>query len=200
MIKLPQLPQLRPRERLLAVGTGVVLVIVVMDRFVLSPWLRHAKAVRQEIHEMEQALQSYQRLLGRKQPVLQEFARYERYLQPPIANDLQMAALLKEVQELAGQSHVEISEIKPLAVEADEVAKRYPLEVRFQCTLDQWVDFVFRIDSSPSLFEVIRAGLSRQEDRPDRLNGYLRVMSAVGNAQMANANINGRGIGGTTAK
>ena len=189
MIKLPQFPQLRPRERLLAVGCGVVLTIVILDRLVLSPWLRHAKTVRQEIHKMERTLQSYQRLLVRKESVLQELARYQRYLQPPIADDLQMAALLKEIQELAGQSHVDIGEIKPLSVEADAVAKRYALEVRFQCTLEQWVDFVFRIETSPSLYEVMRASLSTQEDHPDRLEGYLRVMSAAVNTTTPSAGI-----------
>ena len=37
MIRLPQMMQLKPRERLLALGAGVVFVIVVMDRLVLSP-------------------------------------------------------------------------------------------------------------------------------------------------------------------
>ena len=109
MIRLPPMMQLKPRERLPAVGAGVVFVIVVMDRLVLSPWIRHAKAVRQEIHKMERALQSYQRLLGRKEPVIQELGRYQRYLKPPLADELQMAALLKDVQEMAAQSHIEVA-------------------------------------------------------------------------------------------
>ena len=185
MIRLPQMMQLKPRERLLAVGAGVVFVIVVMDRLVLSPWIRHAKAVRQEIRKMERALQSYQRLLGRKEPVMRELGRYQRYLKPPLADELQMAALLKDVQDMAAQSHVEIGEIKPLAVEADESAKRYSLEVRFECTLEQWVDFVFQIENSPSLFGVLRANLSVQEDQPDRLAGYLRLLSEAPKAHMA---------------
>lgn len=178
-MRLPQLSQLKPRERLLAMAGGAVVVVVLMDRLVLSPWLGHARMVRQEISRMEAALHSHGRLLERRGRVLGELVKYEPYLKPPVADDLQMAALLKEIQDLAGQSGVEVGEIKPLTVESDGPTKDYSLELRFNCTLDQWVDVVFRLESSPSLFEVIRAGLSTQEERPGQLAGYLRVVSTA---------------------
>ena len=98
MIQLPRFAQLRPRERLLAVGSGVVLLIVLLDRLVLSPWSRHAHTVRQEIHDMERALQTHQRLLARKERVFEELKRYQQYLQPPIADELQVAEI--------GRAHV----------------------------------------------------------------------------------------------
>ena len=70
-------------------------------------------------------------------------------------------------------------------METEESAKRYSLEVRFHCTLEQWVDFVFQIESSPSLFGVLRANLSVQEDQPDQLAGYLRLLSEAPEVQIA---------------
>ena len=176
--RLPHLSDLQPRERLLAIVSGVIVLIVLLDRLVLGPWSTHTRAVRQEIAQMEQALQRHQRLLARQDRVMAELDRYQRYLTPAIADDLQMAVLLKEVEDLAGKSHVKVAEIKPLAVEADETAKRYPLDVRFECTLEEWVEFVYSIETSPSLFEIVRAGLSVQEDVPDRLDASLRLVSA----------------------
>ena len=176
--KLPRVSDLQPRERLLAAGCAVVLFVVALDRLVLGPWGRHAQAIQHEIREMEQALQSHQRLLARKDRVLAELGRYQQYLTPAIADDLQMAALLKEVEELAGQSQVHLNEVKPLTVETSGPAKHYSLEVRFECTLEEWVDFVFRLQSSPSLYEVARASLSAQEETPDRLVASLRLVSA----------------------
>ena len=194
MIQLPRLTQLKPRERLFAAGSGVVLVIVILDRLVLGPWAGHAQHVRQEIRQMERAIQSHQRLLVRKDRVMQELTRYQRYLQPAIADDLHMAALLKELQEMAGQSHVEVGEIKPLTVETAETLKRYPFEVRFQCTLEEWVQFVFLIETSPSLYEVTRASLTTQEDKPDRLEGSLRVLSVTVHAEAAPVQADARGM------
>ena len=179
MLKFPKLPTLQPRERLLALGSGVVLLIVILDRFVLAPWSRHAAVVRAEIRKMETSLAAHQHLLLRKDGVMADLRRHQRYLHDAIADDLQMATLLKEVEGLAEQSRVKISEIKPLATETVEFAKRYSLEVRFKCTLEDWAEFVYNIEQSPSLYGVARAGLSTKEDTPNVLDAYLRLTSAT---------------------
>ena len=177
MIKLPKLLTLQPRERLLAAGAVAIVLLVVLDRFVLEPWSRHAARIRIEIRQMEAALASHERLLSRKTRVMADLQRHQRYLRDAIADDLQMAALLKEAQELAEQAHVKVSEIKPLVTESTEFAKRYSLEVRFACTLDDWATFLYHLETSPSLYEIVRAGLSSKEETPDLLDAYLRLTS-----------------------
>jgi hypothetical protein len=178
-MRLPTLLQLKPRERLLALGSGVVLSMLLLDRLVLHPWLRHAQTIRAETRRLEDTLQTHYRLMEREEGVLADVARHQRYLQPAVADDLEMAALLKELDELARQGHVLVGEIKPLATETVESAKRYALEVRFQCTMEEWLGFVHAIERSPSLYEIVRAGLGRQEEAQDRLEGYLRLESAA---------------------
>jgi len=179
MIRLPKIAQLQPRERLLAVGCGVVLLVVMLDQVVIRPWTKHAKTIRQEIARMEESLQVQQRLLARRDRILAELEQYARYRRPIIADDQQMAALLKEIEEFATRSEVELTEIKPLAVESDATARRYPLEFRFRCTTEQWVELVYQIETSPSLFEIVRAGMSLDDEEPDRLDAYLRLVSAI---------------------
>ena len=178
-MRWPKLLQLKPRERLLALGSGVVLSMLLLDRLVLNPWLRHAQTVRAETRRLEGTLQTHYRLMEREEPVLADLARHQRYLQPAVADDLEMAAMLKELDELARQSHILVGEIKPLTTETVESAKRYALEVRFQCTMEQWLQFVHAIERSPSLYEIVRAGLGRQEEAQDQLEGYLRLESAA---------------------
>ena len=172
-----RLPTLRPREQLLASLSAVALLIVVLDRLVLNPWLHHGQVVRQEIVRKTQALRAYQALLSRKDIVFSRLKPYEDYLRRPLAEDLQMAALLKEVEELARRSGVSVTEVKPLAVDRDEFTSRYPLEVRFAATLEQWVDLVIGIETSPSLFVVDQAALVMREEAADRLEGTLRIVS-----------------------
>ena len=191
MIRVPQLPQLRPRERLLAVGCGVMLLVVALDRLVLAPWSRHARTIRQDIRQMEDALQQHRRLLARKDQVAAEHERYQRYLQLPVADDLQTAALLKEHEELAGASHVKLIEIKPLGIETSETLKRYTLEVRFTGLLDEWIELVFRIETSPSLYDIVRATLAVSESGPGQLDGSLRVMSEVVNGGLSTPGADG---------
>ena len=179
MIKPPALPELKPRERLLAVGSGVILLLVLMDRLVLNPWIEHTERIREEIQAMEESLQYQGLLLSRKGQVMKQLAAYQRYLRPVPADELQMAALLGEVEDMAEESQVTLGEIKPLAVEVGPSILRYPLDIQFECTLEEWVDLVSKIEASPSLYQVERAGLSAQEGVPDRLKGSLRVVGTA---------------------
>lgn len=180
MIKLPRLTELKPRERLLAALSGVVLLMVALDRLVLGPWWRHTQAIRQEIRQMEEALQTHRRLIARGPKVFAELEGYRRYFRPPIADDLQMAALLQEIEEIAKASRLLVSEVKPLATETTgELTRRHALDVRFECTTEECVDFLFRIETSPSLFEIVRASLAVNPETQDRLQGSLRVATST---------------------
>ena len=128
---------------------------------------------------MEQSLNHYNRLLSRKDYVLAQRERYQRYLRSPLPDELQMASLLREVEGLADRSRLLLGEIKPLPPEGDDAIRRYALDVQFECTLEEWVDFLIELEGSPSLFQVVRSTLATQEDTPDRLKGSLRVMSAA---------------------
>ena len=178
-IKLPQLPELKPRERLFATGSGVVLLILILDRLVLSPWFRQVQTIKTDTRQLEQALQHHSRLLARRGPIEAQAAAYQRYLHRPLPDELQTAMLIKELEGLAQQSRIEYPEIKPLAVQTDALSSHYPLDVVFECTLEQWVDFVIQIESSGSLFEIVRSSLTTNPDAPDRLKGSLRVVSTA---------------------
>ena len=128
---------------------------------------------------MTQTLQSHGRLLTREARVLADLEAYRPYFRSAIADDLQMAALLNELEKMAQESRVLLKEVKPLAPETTESTKRYTLEVRFACTMEEWVDFIYRIETSPSLYQVVRASLTKQQEIEDRLAGYVRVVSSA---------------------
>ena len=177
--KLPQVT-FKGRERLLATVASLAIMVVVLDQVVLGPWRAHVGTIREEVIEMETALRQHARLLSRKDLVAAQLVPYERYLRPAAPNDeLQMAALLQEIEQVAANSRIELGEIKPLTVEGDEFARRYPLEARFRCTLDEWIDFVYQLETSPLLFQVVRADLSVSDEIPDLLQGSLRVVSTA---------------------
>ena len=176
-MKVPKLPQLRPRERLLAIGCGLVLFAVILDRLVLSPWLRHAQTIRRETQRMQRELKHHRQLLAREAQVDAQLLAYQRYLRAPIPDELQMAMLLKEIEGIAAETHVTLGEVKPLPPESDEFTKRYALDIQFECTLEEWVDFVTRVETSPSLYQVLRATMAVREETPDRLAASLRVAS-----------------------
>ena len=177
-MKFPKIT-LKPRERLLAVCAGLVLMVIVLDRAVIHPWLVHGRKVRQDTKQMETALHAYARLLERKDGVLSRRERYQRCFRPEIAEDLQKAAFINEIEELAGEAEVVLGDIKSSEIEGESTIKQFVFDVQFECSLEQWVDFIYEVETSASLYEIARAGLSMPEEGADRLEGYVRLVSAV---------------------
>ena len=177
--KLPTLPTLSRQERWLAIGCGLVLVVMALDRLILTPWIRHTTELRTEIRTLEQAVANQQRLVAAGPWVTAEMALYRDYLRAGGAGDSQMATLLKEVEDLARQSQVSVETVKPLPGTESETVASYGFEVLCEGLLPQWVRFIYLIETSPWLFHLDRASLELKEGGNGLLKGSLRCSTMV---------------------
>ena len=176
-MKLPKLSQWSARERWIAASCAVVLLFMLMDRVVMREWLRHTMTVQDEIKKIRHSLVTQQKLLDRKSEVEAQAQRYRDYLLPAGPEDLEMAALLKEIEGLAKQSQVSLNEVKPLPSTNEGLYRKYQFEVRSECSLPQWIRFVYLVETSSSLFQIQKAEVEVKEEKPDALQGYLRIMT-----------------------
>jgi len=113
---LPKLSSLNRRERLLAVGSIVMLLLWTTDSLVLGPWWRDVRRIRREISQLERAIAPQQQLLFRRHQVLAEVNAYRDYVRATGAGDVEMAELLREVELLGTNSGIVLREVKPLPV------------------------------------------------------------------------------------
>ncbi|MBI4355998.1 MAG: hypothetical protein HY597_06100 [Candidatus Omnitrophica bacterium] len=173
----PQFAKWTRRERLAAAVGAIAVAIVLMDRLVIAPWWHHAQEISQKIGQKEEAMAQQHRLLSREAFVLARLDQYRSYLRPAGAEELDMAAMLKEIDALAQESQVSLGEVKPLPSDANDLYREYALEVHGDCSLQQWVHFVYLLESSRSLFTIEQAGLEASKDTPGRLQGSLRLTS-----------------------
>jgi len=174
-LKLPSFSKWSRREQLIAAGCMGVVLLVAMDRLVVASWWHHMVNFREEIDRSEHSLVTQQRLLDRKDSLLTDEQKYQEYLRPGAASELQMATLLKEIENLAHQAQVSLEEVKPLTSEESDLSQTYVFEVHSESSLDQWVRFVHLVETSHTLFKVQRAKLEKKEDKQDLLKGYLRL-------------------------
>ena len=187
-MKLPvSLPtNLSRRERLLAIGSALVIVVVGMDRLVLGPWLRHIQTTRVEIQRLEKMIRSDRELLRRKPQILGQAETYREYLQPAgQPAELDMASLLREIETLGSRSGVALGAVKPIqseageaeegALEAAEALPSLAIEVDYKGSMDGWVHFLYLLETSRSLFDIERAMVARIEEGSSQVEGSLRV-------------------------
>ena len=178
MIKLPKLPdpsKFSGRERLLAAGVAFVFCVLMMDRVVLGPWWGHRNEVRQEILRLENSLRVGQRLLERKPQIMEQMQAYSSYLTEAGGEQKDMAALLREIETLGKESGLALSEVKPITSQAEGAPQEHVFDVSYTGSLQQWIHFVYLLQSSKTIFQIDRATLGLKEAGSELLSGSLRL-------------------------
>ena len=119
-LTFPKLSALSNRERFLAVAVLLILSALLLDRVVLGPWWRHVQAIRKDILRLETGIRAYQKILSRKPEILAEVEVYSAHLRRAEAEPLDIASLLREIEEFGKQSGVSLGEVRPSTVASDE--------------------------------------------------------------------------------
>ncbi len=177
-LKIPTFNQLSPRERLLATGSALVVVIVLLDRLVLGPWWGHIHQIQRETARLEEAIRHDSRLIQRKPQILAQVEVYRDYMRTDESAKRDLATVLREIETLGTQSGVSLGEIKPLAQGSSETtAQGYALDLQYRGSLQQAVHFLYLLETSKSLFQIDRATIELKERGRDLLDGSLRVTS-----------------------
>ena len=179
MIKLPKLPdpsKLSARERLLAAGVAFIFCVLMLDRVVLGPWWQHRIEVQQEIRRLESSLRVGRRLLEHKPQIMEQMQAYSSYLTEAGGEQKDMAALLREIETMGKESGLSLSEVKPLTAQtAEGVSEGHAFDVSYTGSLQQWIHFVYLLQSSKTIFQIERATLGLKESGSELLSGSLRL-------------------------
>ena len=192
-LRLPDFKSMSPRERIgLAIGIGVIL-LVVSDRLVFSPWMNDRKKLKKEIQKLEQKIAGNNLILSRQGSITLDEEMYRKYIHIGLSSEVEIAAFLKEVENLAGQSHVSLQEVRPLPAEGGEWYQEYSLEVHFLASLAEWTRFIYMIENSTSLLTIERASVGREKEGSKTLKGLMRIKRLVLLETPAAPNVEGEG-------
>lgn len=190
-VAVPSLSSLSRRERLLAMAGALILSVMALDRGVLGPWLRHTRTIHQEIQRLEAMIRNDRELSRRKPKILEQAQTYQEYLSLTPSPEPDMASLLREIETLGGRSGVSLGRVKPLEETTEGLPQSFAIEVEYKGSLQEWVHFVYLLQTSRSLFEVERATVARMQEGSSQVQGSLRLTSQV--------NHSGQGAAATSA-
>lgn|GEM_PF-1516168 len=183
--KLPDFSKMSKREKIAVAIGAMILMLVVADRLVLSPWLDYRKKLKKEIRELEQTAAGRNLLLSRQGSIFIDQELYKRYIHKGESSDVEIASFLKEIESLAAQSQVSLQEVRPLNTEGGEWYEEYGLEVHFLSSLPQWTKFIYLLDSSSSLITIERNDMGLEKEGSKTLKGVIRIKRLVLNDQPA---------------
>ncbi len=182
------LNKLSPRDRVaLIVGASATALFLVLN-FIVFPLLGRFTHDSEAVGQEEVTLRRYQRLLSESESKKTQLAAaqdrlkgLEAGLLESPSTSLANAEWQHLVGELADSKGIELGSSEFLRVQ--NLSPEYSLligRVQFRCRLDQLVDFLVAMASSPKLISVTRMTISGpQGDSQKRLNVQLVVGAAV---------------------
>jgi Tfp pilus assembly protein PilO len=150
-----------PRERLLLLASGVVVLLVLVWSFVITPVVDRQRHAAEMVPERKQVLERRRELIARKTAIAAETADTDAKIQKLAARFLTAAVpavaaseLQKLTKEMVVQAGTETRSERILPpVENGEILA-IPVEIAVSGEIRQLVDLLARLDDSPKLLTV----------------------------------------------
>lgn len=171
--------KLAKRERLILYVCIFLILITILDRFVFKPLADRLFKLHQEIQVMEAKLIKGLRAERQRDVILKEYKNYETYLKIKGSDEEIVSELLREIEKLARESNVSLSDIKPRSTNKRAMFKEYTIEVRTDASLKDVVNFLYRLNSSILLLQVDKLVLNLAEEQGDILKVNMVISGIV---------------------
>lgn len=152
------LQRLSPREKVILYFSVAAVVLVAADQLVLTPIYRNFQSLDQRIQDTENNIKKSIRLLGQKEKMLRESEKYATYTAASRSSEDGVLVLLKNIQELASQSSVNLLYSKPAGGDSKE-RNVYRITLECEGQVDQIINFFYAVENSKLLFRIEKYAL-----------------------------------------
>lgn len=146
--------RLSKRERLIAIVTTAVVLILVTDQLVVRQILRSVNSLDQQAKDLENNIQRSIRMLSQKEHMIAEIEKYKVYSVETKSTEEETVALLKHIEELANQSSVNLLYAKPAGSKSDEAVKKFVMTLECEGQMAQMIRFFYEIENSALLLKI----------------------------------------------
>lgn len=165
-------PLSRREEKLLLVTLGVA-VLGGIYILLVEPLYKLYQGLQEEIEfKRRQLVRSYT-LLKERTSVLTEFENYYQNLKLEKSGE-ELLSIQTQLDKFAGESQVFIKDMKPFHQEEGKFYKALLIELRFEAQPEALFKFLYKLETSPSLFIKYLQVNSKVQETPF-LEGVLQV-------------------------
>jgi Tfp pilus assembly protein PilO len=172
------LSKLSKRERVIVSFTTIFLLVVLMDRLVYQPILHGFERLNQEIQAEESRLIKNLGYLASREHIMAEHKRYADYFARAGSDEEETSSLLSEVEGLARESELFVTNMKPQPVKALDFAKKYSVEVEIKGGMVQIIQFFHGVYRSNHLLSNQQLRLTKDKSS-GLVKGYLSITKTL---------------------
>lgn len=161
MISADFFSKLGKNEKMLVVVAFLFVMTAFMDRLVLGPILAQQKLLEAEAQTKIQTIRRNLRITSFKDSIIKEYKKYQEYLDTGNKSKEEIvSALLREIETIAGQKSITISNIQPGDVEQNPVMEEYKTSLECSGKLRDILEFMQALEESDYLFQVTKYSLT----------------------------------------
>ena len=170
-----KLAGLSKRERYILYICVTVIASSLLYNFVLEPAVRRWRSLGKEILVQRAKLEKNLKVIAREESARREYERYAGYIEQKGSDEEEMALLLREIEMLASNSGVRITDIKPRPVKDMKFYKKYTIEVESESEIRSLTRFVYQLQKSKQLLKVQRLRLTTKGRGSPILRSYMLI-------------------------
>jgi hypothetical protein len=167
--------KLNKREKHILYVVIILFSLLFLERLVFRPLADKLAYLDKEIEIEKMKLIKAKAVAGQKVEILKEYSDLGNYMKIKGSDEEATSELLKEIEKLARESSVSISDIKPRSAQKRGISKEYSIEVRTETKMPQLVDFLYSLDNSTSMLRVQKLSLILSEETSDILRVTLLI-------------------------
>ncbi len=170
--------KLSKREKLIFYLSISLFLLLVLERMVFSPLVDRLSALNQEIQLKESKLMKGWRIQAKKDQILTEYKKFEIFFKTKASDEEVTSMLLKEMEKIARESGVALSNLKPRPSAARGLYREYWVELQTEAPMEKIITFMYKVNDSQLLLNVDRLILSLKEEGKEDLKAIM-VVSAI---------------------
>jgi Tfp pilus assembly protein PilO len=163
------------RERYLLYATIAIIGGFLLYWWVLRPAIAKSHALSQQIQLKKRVVENCLHLLNDRQDILGEAGKFAKYERAGLSEEEETANFLRQIEEIAKKSSVQMVDLKPYSAKKTESYVEYRVELEVESPISQLMTFIYNLQSSDGLIRTSKFRINPKEGNPSIMKGYLTI-------------------------
>ena len=157
-----KLSQFSKREKIIALISAGLILILLIYFFLLEPMLGKLDAINTEIETQELRWRKNLKILSQEAEISNQYQKYADFVRPKASDEQEMANILSEIEAVAKEVNIRILDMKPQKIKTLEFYKSFGVDLIIEGQLKDITHFLYNLQNAPHLLKTDKLHLEKE--------------------------------------
>lgn len=174
------IPKLAKREKTIFIVCVAIIGASLIYNLMLEPFVIEWSRLNSQVRVAKLKLKKSEQILKKRIQIAEQYEDVAGYTAIKRATEEEeIAYLLSELEKLASQAGVRITDIKPKTAEELGYYRKYIVELEGEGDISQFSKFIFDIQNSPQLLSIKKLTFTMKGTTGGTLNGEMVITKLI---------------------